>query len=71
MVVDIEIEDEIVEILEQNQREGETLGETLERLLYKRWDEEDRQRRVQYMWLKYCNRPSKRRRYDLRRKVRL
>lgn len=71
MVVEIEIEDEIVEYLEGNQREGETLGKTLERLLYANWDAEARPRRAQFMWDKYYCRPFKRRRYDLRRRVRV
>lgn len=61
------LEEEVMDILSRHQREGETLDDTLERLLRRR----KTARIVEFMNEKYYWRPFKRRRYDLRRKVRL
>lgn len=61
------LEEEVMDILSRHQREGETLDDTLERLLRRR----KTARIVEFMNKKYYWRPFKRRRYDLRRKVRL
>ena len=61
------LEEEVMDILSRHQCEGETLDDTLERLLRRR----KTARIVEFMNKKYYWRPFKRRRYDLRRKVRL